>query len=72
MKNKKHYFVVEFVLDLHFREDEDCIYYAESEEKVKEDMQKHFGEHLLAMYVRKATWIESRRFKKNKIVPCIA
>ena len=65
MKAKRmKYYVAEFVTDLYFRDDEDELFYAESEEAVMDELQKSLGQHLLAASVRKATWAERRYAKK--------
>ena len=70
MKNRKKYYVAEFVTDL-FHDDETEIFYAESEEAVEREIKETLGEHLLAVVVRKATWAERRRMKKEHYNPCI-
>lgn len=70
MKNRKHYFVAEFATDL-LRDDETEIFYAPSVEAVEREIKETLGEHLLAVYVRKATWAERRRMRKTHYQACI-
>lgn len=71
MKAKKmKYYVAEFVTDL-YRDDEAEMFHAESKEAVEREVKEALGEHLLALYIRKATWAERRYYRKNKINPCI-
>ena len=70
MKNRKHYFVAEFVTDM-FRDDEAEMFFAESAEAVEREIREVLGEHLLAVVVRKATWVERRRARKAHYNPCI-
>lgn len=70
MKNRKKYYVAEFVTDM-LRDYESEMFYAESPEAVEREVREALGEHLLAVEVRKATWAERRYYRKNKINPCI-
>ena len=70
MKTRKKYFVAEFVTDL-YHDDETEIFYAESAEAVEREVQNVLGEHLLVCVVRKATWTERRRMRKNHYQACI-
>lgn len=70
MKIRKKYFVAEFVTDL-YHDDEAEMFYAESAEAVEREVRESLGEHLLALYVRKATWAERRRAKKAHYNPCV-
>lgn len=71
MKNRKKYYVAEFVTDLYFQYDEAEMFHAESAEAVEQEVRNTLGEHLLTLTVRKATWRERRRAKKNHYNPCI-
>jgi hypothetical protein len=71
MRNRKKYWIADFVTDLYFLDDESEMFYAESAEAVVREMREVLGEHLLAVVVRKATWAEKRFYRKNKINPCI-
>jgi hypothetical protein len=71
MKNRKQYFVAEYILDFHFMEDEYSVFLADSEEAVLKYMDKHFGKHLIACYVRKATWAERRNYKKHPLCTAV-
>lgn len=71
MKTRKKYFVADFVTDLYFLDDEAEMFYAESPEAVEKEVRNVLGEHLLALTVRKATWRERRRAKKNHYNACI-
>ena len=70
MKNRKKQFVAHIVTDSYFMEDEYDIIEAESVEDATQKLRDMLGEHLLACYVRKATWAERRYYKKYHI--CIA
>lgn len=71
MKNRKKYWVAEFVTDCEFLDEETEMFYAESEEAVVKEITKTLGEHLLSCEVRKATWAERRRAKKAHYNACI-
>lgn len=71
MKTRKQYFVAEFVTDLYFQDDEAEMFYAESAEAVEKEVRDLLGNHVLALYVRKATWAERRKAKKSHYNPCI-
>lgn len=70
MKNRKHYYVADFVTDMYL-DDESEIFYAESPEAVEREVREVLGTHLLAVAVRKATWAERRRMKKAHYNACI-
>lgn len=70
MKNRKKYYVAQFITDLFFQEDEIEMFEAENEAEVEKQLKDMFGEHLLACAIRKATWRERRYYKKYHI--CIA
>lgn len=71
MKNRKKYYMAEFVTDLYFGDDEAEMFYSESPEAVEREIKNALGEHLIAVVVRKATWAERRYYRKNKIQPCL-
>ncbi len=71
MKNRKKYWVAEFVTDLYFCDDEAEMFHAESAEAVEREIRESLGEHLLAVTVRKATWGERRKAKKHGYNACI-
>jgi hypothetical protein len=64
MKNRKKYFVAHYVTDCYYQDDEYEMFYAESEEAVKQEIEKILGEHLIACVISKATWAERRQMKK--------
>ena len=65
MKNRKKYFVAEYVTDIALGDVEQEIFYADSKQVVVEEMRRFLGGHLLAIEVREATWTERREFKKS-------
>lgn len=65
MKTRTKYFFVSYATDLYFYEDENAIICAESAEEAERAMRDSLGEHLLAVYVRPATWRERRAYKKE-------
>ena len=71
MKNRKKYYVAEFVTDLYFQDDEAEMFHAESAAAVEQEVRNVLGDHLLAVTVRKATWRERRYAKKNHYNACI-
>jgi hypothetical protein len=71
MKLKKKYFVAHYVTDLCFCDDEYEMFYAESPEAVERELERTLGEHLLYCSVRKATWAERRRMRKEHYNACI-
>ena len=71
MKNRKKYFIASFVTDLYSGDDEAEMFHAESAEAVEQEVRNVLGDHLLSVTVRKATWRERRRTKKNHYNACI-
>ena len=71
MKNRKKYFVAEFITDMYFGDDESEMFHAESPEAVEREVREVLGDHLITLSVRKATWKERRHYRRHKIQPCI-
>ena len=71
MKNRKKYFIASFVTDLYFQDEEAEMFHAESAEAVEQEVRNVLGNHLLSLRIRKATWRERRRAKKNGYNACI-
>lgn len=63
---KTRYYFVSYVTDLYYYEDENAIICAESAEEAERAMRDSLGTHLLACYVRPATWRERRAYKKEQ------
>ena len=66
MKTKLRYYVVDFITDYYFRDDERAIILAENEKEAEREIEKLFGEHLIVATVRKATFQEKHYAKKYK------
>lgn len=67
MKNRKKYFMAQFITDLCFGDDEHEVFYAESKEEVEKELRNSLGEHLRAVVVRPATFRERRMIKQGKL-----
>ena len=71
MFNRKKYWIAHFVTDCEFLDDEYEMFYAENPEAVIREIEEVLGENLIFCEIRKATWAERRRAKKNHYNACI-